>query len=262
MPISTERHRYVAARSPAQGEYKVRPYNTRSLGPRRWAYHRPISRFSILNTFLRRLLFLALAIMLLVILAMLAYKFWIDEQTGNLIYSYTDPRLPSRHVALVFGAGLNRAGGPSAILYDRLATAADLYKSNKVDKLLMTGDNSTVTYNEVEAMRKTAMELGVHKEDIVLDYAGFSTWDSCYRASEVFSLTEATLVTQRFHLPRAIYTCNQLGVNSVGVAADRQPYPTSYNEARELPALLGAAWHLLTNRQPTFLGEKVDVDKP
>src|SRR5205085_5111818 len=133
--------------------------------------------------------------------------------------TYTGPKLPCNHVALVFGAGLKPDGSPSAMLYDRVATAADQYLGNKVDKLLMTGDNSSTDHNEVEAMRKTAVDLGVADEDIVLDYAGFSTYDSCYRARDVFGLNEATLVTQRFHLPRALYTCNRIGVESVGVAA-------------------------------------------
>lgn len=252
----TQRHKYIAARSAPS-------VHLNRLGPRRWAYHRPVSRFSGLGTFLRRVVFLAFVVALLAVLATLDYKFWIDNQTDKLIYSsYSDPSLPSRHVALVFGAGLNAEGQPSPMLYDRIATAADLYNGNKVAKLLMTGDNSTVSHNEVEAMRQTAIGLGVPKEDIVLDYAGFSTWDSCYRANEVFSLSEATLVTQRFHLPRAIYTCNQLGVNSIGVAADSQPYPTTYNEVRELPALASTFWKLLTDRQPRFLGSKVNVDEP
>ena len=147
-----------------------------------------------------------------------------------------------------------------AILYDRVATAADIYKAGKVQKLLMTGDNSADSYNEVEAMRRTATQLGVPDKDIVLDYAGFSSWDSCYRAREVFSLQSATLVTQKFHLPRALFTCNQLNVKSVGVIADRQPYPTQYNELREYPALAATAWRLLINDQPRFLGPKVDID--
>jgi vancomycin permeability regulator SanA len=194
------------------------------------------------------------------VLALLAFKMLVDSQTSGLVYSYDDPNLPSNHVALVFGAGLNTTGGPSAILYDRVATAADIYKAGKVQKLLMTGDNSTDSYNEVAAMRTTAMQLGVPDKDIVLDYAGFSSWDSCYRAREVFSLQSATLVTQKFHLPRALYTCNQLDVKSVGVIADRQPYPTQYNELREYPALAATAWRLLINDQPRFLGPKVDVD--
>jgi len=125
----------------------------------------------------------------------------------------------------------------------------------------MTGDNGAVNYNEVEAMRKAALQLGVADEDIVLDYAGFNTWDSCYRAREVFSLEAATLVTQRFHLPRALHTCNHLNVKSVGVAADQQTYRTEYNEVREYIALAGNAFRMLVNDQPRFLGPKVNVDE-
>jgi SanA protein len=203
------------------------------------------------------ILFVALGV-----LGTITYKWWVDMDTARLIYNYEDPKIPKNHVALVFGAGLNRAGGPSAMLYDRVATAADLYRDGKVDKVLMTGDNSTVNYNEVEVMRQTALQLGVEDQDIVLDYAGFNSWDSCYRAKEVFGLDDATLVTQRFHLPRALHVCNRLGVNSVGVAADRAPYPTNYNELREYVALAGTAWRILINDTPKFLGPKVNVDEP
>jgi SanA protein len=203
------------------------------------------------------ILFVALGV-----LGTITYKWWVDMDTARLIYNYEDPKIPKNHVALVFGAGLNRAGGPSAMLYDRVATAADLYRDGKVDKVLMTGDNSTVNYNEVEVMRQTALQLGVEDQDIVLDYAGFNSWDSCYRAKEVFGLDDATLVTQRFHLPRALHVCNRLGVNSVGVAADRAPYPPNYNELREYVALAGTAWRILINDTPKFLGPKVNVDEP
>lgn len=196
------------------------------------------------------------------LLGLLGYKVWVTMQTSSLIYSADDQAIPQRHVAIVFGAGLNQSGQPSAMLYDRVATAVDLYNGGKVSKLLMTGDNSTLDYNEVEAMRQSALQLGVPDKDIILDYAGFNTWDSCYRAREVFSLAEATLVTQRFHLPRAIYTCNHLGVKSIGITADRQPYPTLSNEAREYAALVGTAFRMLTNDQPRFLGPKVNVDEP
>jgi vancomycin permeability regulator SanA len=214
-----------------------------------------------MSKLVRRLALFILALIPLGVLGVIGFKFWVDLQTQGLIYADGDPSVPSHHVAMVFGAGLNGDGGPSAILYDRVAVAVDLYNTRKVDKLLMTGDNSAVTHNEVEAMRKTAVDLGVPDEDIVLDYAGFSTWDSCYRAREVFSLSEATLVTQRFHLARALYTCKQLGIQSDGVVADRQAYPTSYNEIRELPALAATLWRLVTDHQPRFLGPKVDIDQ-
>jgi vancomycin permeability regulator SanA len=253
--MSRQRHRYVAARP-------LPPTSRSRLGPRRWAYHQPVHRRSTLGTAFRWLVWLAVGAALLTMVATLGYKLWVDAQTEELIYSQDDPNLPQSHVAIVFGAGLNRAGGPSPILRDRVETAADLYHAGMVEKLLMTGDNSSVEHNEVEAMRQTAIELGVADADIVLDYAGFNTWDSCYRAREVFSLAEATLITQRFHLPRAVHTCNELGVNSVGVAADRQSYATLNNELREYVALAGTAVRFLTEDKPRFLGPKINVDEP
>jgi vancomycin permeability regulator SanA len=253
--MSSPRHRYVATR-PAP------PTNLRRLGPRRWAYHQPVRPRRTMNSFLRVVLALGLLAIAMILVGILGYKLWVDGQTEHLIYAPDNPSIPQRHVAMVFGAGLNPSGGPSAMLYDRIATAAELYDSGRVGKLLMTGDNGEVSYNEVEVMRQTAVELGVLDEDIVLDYAGFSTWDSCYRAREVFGLAEATLVTQRFHLPRAVFTCRHLGIDAIGVASDLQPYPTSYNELRELPALAATFWNITTDRQPKFLGPKVNVDEP
>jgi SanA protein len=212
--------------------------------------------------FIRRLLFLALILGALFILAVVGWKFWVDSRATNLVYSYDSVDLPERELALVLGAGLNAAGGPSAMLYDRVDTAVDLYEAGKVRKLLMSGDNSTVNYNEVEVMRRTALELGVPDNDIYMDHAGFNTWDSCYRAKAIFEQNEVTIVTQKFHLPRALYSCNHLGVKSIGVAADRQRYDTLQNELREIPALMGLAFRIITNDQPRFLGPTIDVDKP
>ncbi len=183
--------------------------------------------------------------------------------TAGVMYDPTDARLPHNHVALVFGAGLTAGGGPSAVLYDRVATAADLYRLGKVDKLLMSGDNSVPEYNEVAAMQRTAITLGVAERDIVLDYAGFRTYDSCYRARDVFGLHAMTLVTNGYHLPRALYICRNLGLDAVGVAADRQPYPATAKlswQVREVPALLAARWWLTIGEQPHFLGPQINID--
>lgn len=251
--MSKLQHKYVATRPAPTG-------TARQLGPQRTFAHRPVHPRSTAGTLLRRLIFGGMAIVALGLLAGLGYKLYVANQTASLIYSFDDPRLPHNHVAMVFGAGLRQDGSPSPMLYDRVATAAVLYKGKRVDKLLMTGDNGEQDYNEVEAMRKTAVDLGVADRDIVLDYAGFNTWDSCYRAREVFGLEEATLVTQRFHLPRALHACNYLQVKSVGVAADRQPYDTFSNELREFPALLANGFRIFINDQPRFLGPQVDID--
>ena len=129
-------------------------------------------------------------------------------------------------MAIVFGAGLSRSGRPTPILRDRVETAAQLYFAGKVEKLLMSGENRFDTYSEPEAMRQYALSLGVPSEAIVLDYAGARTYDTCYRAKAIFGLDSALLVTQGFHLPRALFVCNALGLKAAGVeAANRRYWP-------------------------------------
>ena len=138
------------------------------------------------------------------------------------LFSISDA--PVRRVAIVFGAGLLRDGSPTPVLRDRVAAAARLYLDGKVEKLLMSGDNRTEQHNEPGAMQTYAIRLGVPKADIVLDYAGWRTYDTCYRAREIFGVHQAILVTQSFHLPRALYLCNAMGISAVGVSADLRPY--------------------------------------
>ena len=167
-----------------------------------------------------------------------------------------------RPVAIVFGAGLLRDGSPTPVLRDRVETAAELYFAGKVQKLLMSGDNRFVEYNEPAAMRAYALELGVPDDAIVLDYAGRRTYDTCYRAKEIFGVDQALLVTQRFHLPRALVICNGLGVEGQGVSADRRAYRRSslgiWN-LRELPATLVAFVDTFITRPQPVLGEKEPI---
>ena len=159
----------------------------------------------------------------------------------NKIHPVVDA--PAERVAIIFGAGLRRDGSPTAVLRDRVETGASLYFSGKVEKLLMSGDNQSVYYNEPQAMRQYAISLGIPDEAIVMDSAGSRTYDTCYRAKAIFGLASAVLVTQDFHLPRALYTCDNLGIEAVGVAADRRDYRSGsllYWNLRELPATLSA----------------------
>lgn len=171
--------------------------------------------------------------------------------------TYKIEDVPQRPVAIVFGAGLWWDGSPSPVLRDRVATAAQLYFSGKVKKILMSGDNRFLDYNEPGAMRAYALGLGVPETDIVLDYAGRRTYDTCYRARAIFGVQEAILVTQGFHLPRALYTCNQLGVQAIGVSADLRDYRRGalvYWHARETPATLVALWEVHLSRPLPVLG--------
>lgn len=175
--------------------------------------------------------------------------------------------VPARRVAVVFGAGLWRDGTPTPVLRDRVQTAANLYFAGKVEKLLMSGDNRFVEYNEPEAMRQYALTLGVPDEDIVLDYAGQRTYDTCYRARDIFGVHSAILVTQAFHLPRALYLCNMLGVDGVGVPADIQYYrkiSRAFWNLRETLATLDAINDIMYKKPIPVLGapEPIFSDAP
>jgi SanA protein len=175
---------------------------------------------------------------------------------------YPAAQVPVRRVAIVFGAGLWRDGSPTPVLIDRVTAAADLYKAGKVEKLLMSGDNRFVNYNEPEAMRKLAIALGVPDSAIVLDYAGRRTYDTCYRARDIFMVDQAILVTQAFHMPRALYLCNRLGVDSVGVTSDLRVYRKSSVISwylRETLATAGALWDINIAHPTPVLGKQEPI---
>jgi SanA protein len=165
--------------------------------------------------------------------------------------------VPADRVAIVFGAGLRYDGTPTAILRDRVETAAKLYFDGKAEKLLMSGDNRAVEYNEPEAMRQYALNLGVPHEAIVLDYAGRRTYDTCYRAKAIFGVRSAILVTQDFHLPRALFLCNNLGIEAVGVNSNNFYYRKISRmiwNARELLATLSAFMDVYVYKPLPVLG--------
>ncbi len=166
--------------------------------------------------------------------------------------------VPSERAAVVFGAGLWRDGSPTPVLRDRVQAASELYFQGKVEKLLMSGDNRFEDYDEPTAMKNYAIELGVPEEVIVLDYAGRRTYDTCYRAKEIFGLDKAILVTQEFHLPRALYLCNALGVESNGIIADQRYYlkrSRFFWNTRETIATLTALWDVHFAHPLPVLGE-------
>ena len=198
----------------------------------------------------------ALILSLLVLLGLLFPKL--------IVWLFASPRIftkegvPAGRVAIVFGAGLRYDGTPTAILRDRVQTAVQLYQLGKVNKLLMSGDNRVVDYNEPEAMRQYALGLGIPDEDIVLDYAGRRTYDTCYRASAIFQVNSAVLVTQDFHLPRAIFLCNWFGVESVGVESNNNYYRKISHfiwNTRELFATSQAVWDVYALKPVPVLGE-------
>ena len=177
-------------------------------------------------------------------------------------YIYPISGVPEAPTAIVYGAGLQRDGTPTPVLRDRVATAAELLTSGKVEKLLMSGDNRFDHYNEPEAMKNYAMSLGVPESAIVLDPAGQRTYDTCFRAKAIYGVRQAILVTQGFHLPRALYTCQMLGIKAVGVKADRREYRKSslfFWNIRELLATITALWDVNIRHPNPKLGDQDPV---
>jgi SanA protein len=163
--------------------------------------------------------------------------------------------VPAQRAAVVFGAAVYGNGRLSPILRDRVETAVRLYQSGQVSKIIMSGDNQTLEYDEPSAMVAYAIAQGVPSEDVQPDYGGRRTYDTCYRARDIFQVEGAVLVTQAFHLPRALFTCRQLGVTSVGVAADLRSYRgAGWYEFRETAATLMALWDIIRHEPPPVLG--------
>jgi SanA protein len=187
------------------------------------------------------LLVIALAVALIAGVSAAAIWGWIQWRYSAMIE--TNPTaLAHTPVAIVFGAGISKSGSLTPILVDRMDSAIALYRAGIVRKLLVSGDNRFANYDEPGRMYDYAVSQDVPPRDVVRDFAGRRTYDTCYRAREIFGVDRAILVTQRFHLPRAIFTCRNLGVDAVGFGADRRVYLSRrFNQVREVPASI-AAW--------------------
>lgn len=148
----------------------------------------------------------------------------VDSYSKGKIFGSADGLPDNDRVAIILGAKVWNDGSLSHVLLDRVTTGVELYRAGKVKKLLMSGDNPTAEYDEPTAMKRYAMELGVPEEDIVLDFAGRRTYDTCYRAREIFEVKKVVMVSQEFHLYRAIYLCQNMGIDAVGVTANRRKY--------------------------------------
>ncbi len=156
---------------------------------------------------------------------------------------------------LVLGAGVRDDGSPSLMLSDRLETGITLYQAGVSDRLLMSGDHGRIGYDEVNTMKNFAIEEGVPEEAVFMDHAGFSTYESMYRAKEIFQVKKAVIVTQKYHLYRALYLANELGIEAWGVPADLRSYRgQAYFSLREVAARVKDFLILMYRPEPTYLG--------
>lgn len=193
-------------------------------------------------------------ILLFLLLLLLLPLFFVWQNGRGSIYASVDS--VERHaVAIVFGAGLTVNRAPSDALMDRLTIAADLYVRGLTDRILVSGDNRTQDYNEPDVMKQTLVDtFAIPTEDIFADYAGRRTYDTCRRAHELWGIDSAILVTQGYHLPRAIWTCDALGIRSDGISATLQPYIKEIPfKIREIGAIYKAFIDLYLI-EPKFIG--------
>lgn len=173
--------------------------------------------------------------------------------------------VPTAQVALVPGAGITADERPTLALRDRIDGAIALYRAGKVQKILMSGDNSSIYYNEPGAMTNYAIEQGIPESDIVQDYAGRRTYDTCYRAKEIFGLETVIITTQQYHLPRMVFLCDQLGLNTYGIPVEQSDYlPNRYLfwKMREVLATLAAYIDIYFLKPEPILGSPEPIFTP
>ena len=189
-----------------------------------------------------------------------AMNAYVVFSTRDKIMAVQDAGSLGTECVMVLGAGLRRDGTPSAMLADRLSIGIDMYYVGAAPKLLMSGDHGKTDYDEVNAMKAFAMERGVPSSDIFMDHAGFSTYESMYRARDIFQVEELVIVTQGYHLYRAIYNAERMGLRAWGVSSDLRSYSGQrYFDLREYIARVKDFVWGIFQPLPTYLGEPVPI---
>lgn len=212
-----------------------------------------------MKKWIKRLLILFLIFLVLGIASAFLINYRIEAATREYILSPDEA--PNCQTALVLGALVYQNGNVSPVLADRLDVGIELYNNGTVNKLLLSGDHGQKSYDEVNAMKEYTLSNNIVHEDIFLDHAGFNTYQSMYRAKEVFQAEKIIIVTQSFHLPRAVYIARKLGIDAYGVASDKHYYPRiKQYEQREF--LARCKDFFLVNflkPKPKYLGEVIDL---
>jgi vancomycin permeability regulator SanA len=208
-----------------------------------------------LRRWARRLTLLSVAGALLAAAAVVGSVWWVRAESRDHVFAEQD--VPAAPVALVLGAKVDPGGIPSPFLAARLEIARRLFEAGKVRAVLVSGDHMHVDYDEPEAMRRWLAERGVPDAQIVLDHAGFDTYDSCARAKRIFGVEQAIVVTQSFHIDRAVTVCRRLGIDATGVGDDTVKIytrPWRISSTREYGACVKAVLDVLSGRDPVHLG--------
>lgn len=201
-------------------------------------------------------------IFLLLFVAGIIFIAWANyniKKDSDSHISYNIADIPSTKTALLLGTGKNLSNGqPNAYFYNRIQATADLYKSGKIQYIIVSGDNSQKNYNEPEDMQIALMQYGIPKDKIFLDFAGFRTLDSVVRAKEIFGQTKLIIVSQKFHNERAVFLAKQNGIEAFGYnATDVNKYAGLKTNLREYLARAKAYLDLILGVEPKFGGDKV-----
>ena len=210
---------------------------------------------------LRRLLSIFLCLCILGVTALTVINSIVKLSTGDQIISSEEAaKLEDIDCILVLGCFVKDDGRPSDMLFDRLTRGVELYDLGAAPKLLMSGDHGREEYDEVAAMKQFAIDEGIPSEDVFMDHAGFSTYESIYRAKEIFQADKILIVTQEYHLYRALYIANQLGVEAYGVSSDYHTYVGQFmRDFREMLARVKDCATCIFKPEPTYLGEAIPV---
>ena len=199
-------------------------------------------------------------VIIIITIIVLSINFYVKFSTKKQIISEKDySKLSEIDCIIILGAGI-REGKPSPMLEDRLLEGIKLYNNNVSSKIIMSGDHGRKEYDEVNIMKQYAIENGIPSENIFMDHAGFSTYESIYRAKEIFEAKKVVIVTQKYHLYRALYIANKLGLEAYGVGSDpRQYVGATYRELREILARNKDFIKCIYKPEPTYLGDTIPV---
>lgn len=205
--------------------------------------------------------FVAAAVILaLSLAAVLLIDVYVRLSVSDRILKAEDAAELDADCILVLGASVRPGGIPSDMLRDRLDMGIKLYESGASDRLLMSGDHAEVYYDEVNAMKNYAKEAGIDSSVIFMDHAGFSTYESMYRAKEIFGVEKVLIVTQGYHLSRAVYDAKALGIDAYGVASDQHTYQNMlWNHTREFLARNKDFFYCIVKPEPTVLGGEIPI---
>ncbi|OXA92105.1 SanA/YdcF family protein [Flavobacterium hercynium] len=208
---------------------------------------------------MKKYLKIAFYVIVIVVIAIIGVNSTVKNSTKKHIY-YSLKKFPKNDVGIIFGAGI-KGNEPGKYLKDRLDAGILLYKSHRINKILLSGDNGRDEYDELTVMKNYCARNGVDTTKIFIDYAGFDTYSTMYRAKHIFNIKRATLITQEYHLNRALYIGQELGIKSVGYSANKGEYPGyKYVRFREVLSTFKSFLDVFRNREPRFLGNKININ--